>query len=447
MLKLSCISFVGLVASASLTYAQNTNQAAVDTLTKGVAKAVFAEIKQPKAQEIYAKLLVCGDGCDPQQVIRGVGSWDQVGAKMQELSELKNTARFIAMSPADANVAIRNQLAQFYSKYKDDRNYGKPLSPPVQAILLAKIDALLPPTATSAPAVAAAPTPSDTITDEKTSVTPVALQISQLERKVRDEQEKQFWMILVSAFVGLLVGAAAVYLLVYRAARTEIQELMAENRRLSHSLDVAQRPKPTNESRQPQNDYRQKANAYDDIRAELGTNIDPLVAIRQLKQQASSSTPNITPSVRVATPERNEPIAETTVPTVPVQSQPTPVQPTNTPRSEVFYFPPPDPSGQFDNEQKSSTLSPESAYRFSIEASARKDPNSDQPIVASFRFEAEPGRVARFLTYRNYMIEPACESENSYFATHTRIIMRRDGEAVLENGVWRVKKKALIRYE
>ena len=450
MLKLSCISFVGLLASASLTYAQNANQAAVDTLTKGVAKAVFAEIKQPKAQEIYAKLLICADGCDPQQVIRGVGSWDQVGAKMQELSELRNTARFIAMSPADANVAIRKQLTQFYSKYKNDKNYGKPLSPPVQAILLAKIDAMLPPNATSAlaPTATGALTASDTVANEQSSVTPVALQISQLERKVRDEQDKQFWMILISAFVGLLAGAAAVYLLVYRAARTEIQELMAENRRLSHSLDVAQRPKPTNESRQPQNDYRQKANAYDDIRAELGANIDPLVAIRQLKQQAISSTPNVTPSVRVAAPEPIKPIVETPPLPVsaPVQPQSMPVQPANTPRSEVFYFPPPDPNGQFDNEQKSSTLSPESAYRFSVDAT-RKEQGSDQPIVASFRFEAEPGRVARFLTYRNYMIEPACESENSYFATHTRIIMRRDGEAVLENGVWRVKKKALIRYE
>jgi hypothetical protein len=45
------------------------------------------------------------------------------------------------------------------------------------------------------------------------------------------------------------------------------------------------------------------------------------------------------------------------------------------------------------------------------------------------------------------MIEPACDSENSYSSTYTRIIMRRDGEAVLENGTWRVKTKALIRYE
>ena len=128
---------------------------------------------------------------------------------------------------------------------------------------------------------------------------------------------------------------------------------------------------------------------------------------------------------------------------IPIQEQPPIVQtpePIPVPaRSEVFYFPPPDPTGQFDLSQKSGSLSPESAYRFSVSA--------DNPSIATFRFEAEPGRVARFLTYRNYMIEPACDSENSYTTTHTRIAMRRDGEAIFENGSWRVKAKALIRYE
>lgn len=109
------------------------------------------------------------------------------------------------------------------------------------------------------------------------------------------------------------------------------------------------------------------------------------------------------------------------------------------PRDDVFFCPPPDPNGQFDSAQKAPALSPESAYRFSV--------GVDQPDTATFRFEAEPGRVARFLTYRNYMIEPACDSENSFSSTYTRIVNRRDGEAVVENGTWRVKTKALIRYE
>ena len=168
MPKVAYLGVVSLCLSASLTLAQNANQAAVDTLTKDVAVAVFAGISQPKAQEIYAQLLDCGEGCDPQQVIRGVGSWDQVGAKMQELAMLKNTAAFVGMSPADANTAIRKQLAQFYAKYKSDKNYGKPLNPAVQARILAKVDGILPPAAAPEPSTQAEdkPAASETTTDD-----------------------------------------------------------------------------------------------------------------------------------------------------------------------------------------------------------------------------------------------------------------------------------------
>ncbi|AKD56451.1 hypothetical protein [Spirosoma radiotolerans] len=455
MPKVAYLGVVSLCMSASLTLAQNANQAAVDTLTKDVAIAVFAGISQPKAQEIYTQLLECSDGCDPQQVIRGVGSWDQVGAKMQELAMLKNTAAFVAMSPAEANTAIRKQLAQFYAKYKSDKNYGKPLSPAVQAQILAKVDGLLPPAAAPEPSAQTAdkPAASDAAADDETGITPEALQLSQLERQKKEAEGKQLWMMILGALAGLVVGAGAVYLLAYRALKNEVDRLTDENGKLSRQNDSllrskpANEPRPTNEPRQPQGDLRQKASAYDAIITELGTN-NPLVAIQQLKQQAAQPTPPPAPRVR-----SGEPVIETgsitdpmpvltqpiAPPAAPIAVPPTPVEAPAPARSEVVYFPPPDPTGQFDSQQKSGTLSPESAYRFSI--------NASNPSVASFRFEAEPGRVARFLTYRNYMIEPACDSENSYTSTHTRIVMRRDGEAVLENGVWRVKTKALIRYE
>ncbi len=444
-----------LLASASLTLAQNINQAAVDTLTKDVAIAVFAPINQPKAQEIYAQLLNCGDGCDPQQVIRGVGSWDQVGEKMQELSELKNTQRFQNMAPAEANTAIRKQLTKFYTAHKAEKPYSVPLSSAVQAQIIAKIDALLPPAPVveSTSSVSGSPEASQAPTDEETGISSTALQISRLESQVKNEQEKQFWMILVSAFLGLLGGAAAVYFLLYRETKAEVNRLRDENSRLSRSLDAAQRPKPVNELRQPQNVNRQQAKADETVLPKSGTNVDPVAATQPLKQQTPDTMPEPAPIVR-----SGEPIVEpaATPELIPVQNQtqPAPVEqaPTSTQapaRPEVFYFPPPDPNGQFDITHKSSTLSPESAYRFSVnaETSDRETSDRDGPTVASFRFEAEPGRVARFLTYRNYMIEPACDSENSYTATHTRIAMRRDGEAAFENGVWRVKTKALIRYE
>ncbi|GAB4023798.1 hypothetical protein [Spirosoma koreense] len=447
MKRLTFLSIIVSVA-ATRTLAQSANQAAVDTLTKEVAKAVFAGIKQPKAQEIHTQLLNCGDGCDPQQIIRAVGSWDQVGAKMQELSELKGTQAFQAMAPGEANAAIRKQLTRFYTTHRAEKPYSVPLSPTVQEQILAKIDNLLPPDEAPGvtPTATASPTATQPVSDEETEVSDTALQISKLEIQVRKEQEKQFWMILVSALAGLLGGAAAVYFLLYRKAQAEAVRLRNDNSQLSRSLDAARRPKPTNEPRQSQQDAgqqdanRQKAKAYDALLAELGPNVNPLEAIRQLK---SPKTVVSKPGTRSGEPSIE---TESSLESALVQSQvpPAPIQPSPEPlptpvRSEVFYFPPPDPSGQFDLTQKSDMLSPESAYRFSVSA--------DNPAVAAFRFEADPGRVARFITYRNYMIEPACESENSYTPAHTRITMRRDGEAVLENGGWRVKTKALIRYE
>ncbi|GAB4034621.1 hypothetical protein [Spirosoma gilvum] len=442
---------LGLITTT--TFAQTTNQAAVDTLTKEVAKAVFSTISQDrgqtKAQEIYARLIACGDGCDPQNVIRTVGGWDAVGVKMQELSELKNTAKFNAMSSAEANDAIRKQLIQFYSRYKSDNNYGKPLSPSVQLGIIQKIDALLPPAAESTePAATANPAPTDESTDQivegdSASVDPTLYRMGQLERQLKEKEENNLWMMILTALGGLILGGGAVYLLLYRSAQAEINALQDENNRLRNSLETAQRTKSGPDVNTVRSADRQKAAQYDAIVAELGGE-NPLTAIRQLKQQTSQKKPENRPTMRTG-----EPLVEPTT-SVPVEPEPAQVQPSLPPlppleplpplsRSEVFYFPPPDPSGQFDLGQKSPVLSPESAYRFSV--------NADNPTVATFRFEADPGRVARFMTYRNYMIEPACDSENSYSASHTRITMRRDGEAVLENGVWRVKTKALIRYE
>jgi transposase-like protein len=451
-----------LILSASLVTAQtpNPNIQAVDTLTKEVAKAVFSRINQPKAQEILTQLQDCGDGCDAQQIIRGVGGWDAVGAKMEELSVLKNTAQFQAMAPADANQAIRRELEQFYVRYKSDRNYGSPLSPAVRSAILTKIDLLLPP----APATVETPIQENSAsqtalaaqTDGETVIAPADLRISQLERAVKDEQEKQRWMSILSAVIGLLVGAGAAYLLLRNQSKSEINDLKRQNSQLSQENDQ-QRRATGNTARNASSDLppqiKQNLATYNAMLTELGSDSDPVAAIRKLKQ-TNQTKPAPAPQAPSQQPLRSggpviEPVSEPVVPQ-PSQTQavpspepiapvtPPPAQP-SVPRSEVFYCPPPDPNGQFDINQKSATLSPESAYRFSVSA--------EKPAVASFRFEAEPGRVARFLTYRNYMIEPACDSENSYSSSHTRIIMRRDGEAALENGVWRVKIKALIRYE
>ncbi len=444
------LPFLVLSLSSSLSFAQSINQAAVDTLTKEVALAVFATIDQPKAQEIYAQLVDCGDGCEAQGIIRAVGSWDQVGQRIQQLSQLRDTKAFIGMGPAEANAAIRRQLTQFYQRNKAYESYRKALPANVQEQIMVKIDQILPPGATTEPAPTVAGNPgaatvAPTVTGDDPTIDPATFQMGQLEREVKETKEKQLWMMIISGIVGLVVGAGAIYLLLYRGIEAEAKALLSENNRLRNSLETAQRTKPGNEAATNAilPEYRQKVSAYDAIVAELGSD-NPLTAIRQLKQKVSGNVPRPAPAmrsgeVRTKPAEKPEPVQELPPVDVTPVVEPVPAPVVMPAKPAVFYFPPPDPTGQFDLSQKSEVISPESAYRFGISA--------DKPTVASFRFEADPNRLARFLTYRNYMIEPACDSENTYTSTHTRVAMRRDGEAVLENGTWRVKTKALIRYE
>ena len=450
--------FIFLIAIAlstpSLAQTPNLNQAAVDTLTKDVATVVLANQRGDKAGEILNQLTLCAGSCDVVAIIRSVGGWDAVGVKMQELGQLKNTAQFQAMLPGDANAAIRRELARFYAKYKTDKNYGVPLNPEVQAQMLVRIDRMLPPAVAPAPTVAAQPADGQADKtagpNENANVDSDAYRMGRLERKLKEEGENRIWMMILSAIVGLIVGAGVVYLLLYRSLKKEADRLTDDNTRLSRDLDAARRAKIANEPRQPQPENRRRPDTYTppapepgldrQVRAAGPVDLKPPVA------DSLTTPPVIRSGTPVpGTPDPNEPVAESMVASeiaAPIQSQTQSTAPVSTPspaRSEVFYFPPPDPNGQFGNAQRADMLLPESAYRFSTSA--------EKPDVATFRFEAEPGRVARFLTYRNYMIEPACDSENSYSSTYTRVVNRRDGEAVLENGVWRVKTKALIRYE
>lgn len=439
------LTAVGL-ASSSLAQTPGINQAAVDTLTKDVATAVLANQRGDKAAAILDQLVRCGGSCDAVAIIRSVGGWDAVGVKLEELGRLKNTAQFRAMSPGDANAAIHRELAKFYAKYRTDKNYGVPLGADVQGQMLAKIDQLLPPAVPPRPAPSVAGQPADELAEQTVApsgnadVDTDAFRMGQLERAVKEERENKIWMIVLSVIAGLLAGAGVVYFTLYRALKNEVDRLTSENTRLSRELDVARRQKATNEPRPPQPENRRRPDAPASQRPEprpapkLADPVSPAAEV-------PATPPVIRAGMAVpGAPDQSEPAVEPVPEPIQSQTQSATPVPTAAPaRSDVFYFPPPDPNGQFDNAHRADVLSPESAYRFSGNAQA--------PDTATFRFEAEPGRVARFLTYRNYMIEPACDSENSFSSTYTRIVNRRDGEAALENGVWRVKTKALIRYE
>ena len=161
------------------------------------------------------------------------------------------------MSPADANTAIRKQLAQFYAKYKSDNNYGKPLNPAVQAQLLAKVDEMLPPAPVAEPVTSSRQYIGrfgNSRQTTNTGITPEALQLSQLERQTKEAEEKQLWMMILGAIAGLIVGAGAVYLLAYRSLKNEVDRLNTENKTLSRQFDSLRNKTvvATNEPRQPQ---------------------------------------------------------------------------------------------------------------------------------------------------------------------------------------------------
>ncbi len=447
ILFLTLLVGVGTVPAIGQT--ANDNQAAVDTLTKEVAKAVFATINQPKAQEIYSQLLTCGDGCDARDIIRTVGSWDQVGQRIEELATLKNTKNFVSMSPADANAAIRQQLTQFYQKNRAYASYAKALPPAVQQNILAKIDAMLPPNATAStddappsddPAVEDAQLPG--VTSGATggdNISGSALQLSKLERDLNDAKDKQMWLLLGGLLAGLIVGAGGMWALARKQRNNDAGDYQREIKQLTAELDGERRkaraatPPPARstpvQAAEPERVMPKPTPAPTPV---------PTSPVPAVESAVEPSKPVRTGDI--STSNKPAPMAPEPESTGQMQSQGSgPAAAPAPPRSQVFYCPPPDPTGQFDPGQQTDTLSPESAYRFNVDGG--------QPATATFRFEAEPGRLARLLTYRNYMIEPACDSENTYANGHTRVATRRDGVAVQENGVWRVKTKALIRYE
>ncbi|WP_254448551.1 hypothetical protein [Spirosoma rhododendri] len=249
--------FLALLTStatlSALAQTPNDNQAAVDTLTKEVAKAVFSTINQPKAQEIYSQLLTCGDGCDARDIIRTVGSWDQVGQRIEDLSTLKNTKNFVSMAPADANAAIRQQLAQFYQKNKPYASYAKALPPAVQQGILAKIDVMLPPNATATTADDDTPPSDDPAVEDAQSpgvtsgetggdnISGSAMQVSKLERDLNEAKDKQMWMLLGGLLAGLIVGAGGMYMLAKKRYSDESDAYDREIRQLSAELDSERR--------------------------------------------------------------------------------------------------------------------------------------------------------------------------------------------------------------
>lgn len=178
-------------------------------------------------------------------------------------------------------------------------------------------------------------------------------------------------------------------------------------------------------------DDRQNRDLIAQLRVELG-NGDLLEAVRELKAEVRRLPTEPEPAVIII------PVITTTKP-APAVSQAGGTGQATRPQPVVAYFSQPDPDGWFDDGQRTAQPTSDTCYRFMlVNASA---------TTATFNFEASPERVPRFLNFRNFFIDPACELQNNYQTGHSRVITLRDGKARLTNGQWRVETKAQIRFE
>ena len=178
-------------------------------------------------------------------------------------------------------------------------------------------------------------------------------------------------------------------------------------------------------------DDRQNRDLITQLRVELG-NGDLLEAVRGLKAEVQRLP---------AEPEPAAVIIPTTTTTKPalVVSQAGGTGQATRPQSVVVYFSQPDPDGWFDDSQRTAQPTSDTCYRFML--------GNAGATSATFNFEASPERVPRFLNFRNFFIDPACEPQNNFQPGHSRVITLRDGKARLTNGQWRVETKAQIRFE
>ncbi|WP_266367942.1 hypothetical protein [Tellurirhabdus rosea] len=409
------------------------NLPAVDSLKKEVAKAVFAGIKGQqgdgeKAEQIRQELKTCGSGCEPGALIRRIGGWDRVADKLTFFDQLRQNATFTGATGTALPAQLRKSLSDFYGRYKKELIYKRALGEDDQIAIATTVfqqvtGGSMPTPAAESPSVE----PEDTLSDSTDNVT--AADTGTPVQSTETPKQVPMWLFIAGTLGGLLLGGAAVFLMVSRRAKETVfamqQEMENLKRRAEKPTPVTKPTNtPTNEVIILPKNVQNQLDLLNKIREEVGSVTDPLGAIRQLKGPVAVAAP-------VA-------VEAATMDTAPVAAAPVPV--TEPLKMEVFYYPAPNEQGLFDDAQRSAVPTPDSAYKLII--------HPQRPEQAAFRFEPEPGRMKRFLTYRTYFIDPACDSENNYAEdAHTRIVTRTDGSAVKEAGNWRVQTKAVIRFE
>ncbi len=410
-------------------------QQAVRLLVKETAQQVFAQLgKEPKgavAKHIADSLSHCPAGCDPFAVIDNIDrtkGWQKVRERLANLQQQANSPQLLALTGAPLAEQLGLVLNQFTElSGKDNVAYKKALTSANQKAIMAGVSPLL----TGVPAVPAVVNDSTTTETADLPEPPSAL------------NSLSYTSLLMGFLLGLALGAVGVYFLLYRQKQAEATRLRDERNDLRENLRKAQ--VQPNRSNGPTPEIEMKARKYDQLLS-ISNGADPftlLMATKPAQQPpiVEKSSPAPTQQVPLASEKPTLVVTPNSQPPVVVPPTLAVVETsavTSAPAA-VFYLPPPSDEGVFDAGQSSPVPTSTTAYKFST--------STKKPGEATFRFEAQQNRVERLITYQHFYIKPVCESIDEVLPGQTSIVNVTDGVAMLENGQWRVTKKALIKYQ
>jgi cell division protein FtsB len=106
---------------------------------------------------------------------------------------------------------------------------------------------------------------------------------------------------------------------------------------------------------------------------------------------------------------------------------------------ETFYMPVPNRDGSFEDNHKSTKFEwTESVYKFEVINAER--------TKAVFSMMNDERMIKRAISGYDIYIKPVCRASNAFSMNVSRIATEEKGQAVLNNGVWELEEKVLIRY-
>ncbi len=460
-----------LAAHAQLSPAER-NKGAVRVLTKEVAQRVFMEFAREKdkagksnqiAVQIVDTLARSPIDTNALAVIGGIDRNAFYKAAKDKLTEL-GTLNLKPVSDEQLKISLRDALSYWYEKHKGEHlAYKKGTHD--QAGILTVVNGWLDRTPTTEPVINPADVP--TVADDG-AVTDSVLSPAQ------PTQSSGFplnWL-LGGMLLGALLAGGAGYWFWYLPG-TKYQKDWQDVSDFVRKLNIPNAPvgRPTLSSDQLTNlietlNSRAKGNTLPGTQTPSGgdkrnrqlveqiaallavKNTDTLVeTVRGLKEDVYRLSKPDTKATQMPIIDKKQPEPAAFVAVVVQPSQTVGsaaagnagFSGANKSQSMTIYFAQPSPEGWFDDSERTLRPTLDSCYSFSL-------PHETAP-TATFRFEANVNELPRLLNFRNFFIDPVCESQNNYQPGHTRVVTLDNGKARLTDGQWRVETKAKIRFE